>query len=154
LTSIKRPTAGSESMEIRSLATRAINAERRLHNAQNQLLSSEEKITTLNQKSMLTDGKWEARVKEYEARLKAAEERVKRERQGAKERVLELENSLKWGFFFFSIVSATLKEPTIVFFRNLQRQLDLAQKRSTQLNEIIESNKPNAPTAGNNALTR
>jgi predicted nucleic acid-binding Zn-ribbon protein len=116
LTSLKRPTAGSESMEIRSLATRAINAERRLHNAQNQLLSSEEKITALNQKSMLTDGKWEARVKEYEARLKAAEERVKRERQGAKERVLELENSLKWVFkhLFLPRFCQTKKKLTIV----------------------------------------
>ncbi len=142
-------------MEIRSLATRAINAERRLHNAQNQLLSSEEKITTLNQKSMLTDGKWEARVKEYEARLKAAEERVKRERQGAKERVLELENSLKCVFFFCHAFCRKKTDDWFFFScRNLQRQLDLAQKRSTQLNEIIESNKPNAPAAGNNAPPR
>jgi hypothetical protein len=34
-------------------------------------------------------------VKEYEMRLKAGEEKYKRERQGAKERVLELENQLR-----------------------------------------------------------
>jgi len=94
LSGIKRP-GGSDAMELRSLTTRAANAERRLNNAQNQLLTAEEKLTALNQKNAAADNKWEARVKEYEARLKAAEERVKRERQGSKERVLELENSLK-----------------------------------------------------------
>ncbi|KAF9528211.1 hypothetical protein CPB83DRAFT_814130 [Crepidotus variabilis] len=120
--SVKRP-GGSESMEIRSLATRAANAERRLNNAQNQLLSTEERIAQLNQKNATADQKWEARVKEYEARLKAAEERVKRERQGSKERVLELENNLK----------------------SLQRQFELAQKRNSQLNDIVDTNKPNGP---------
>ncbi|KAK0497724.1 hypothetical protein EDD18DRAFT_1159036, partial [Armillaria luteobubalina] len=41
------------------------------------------------------DDEREARVKEYEARLGAAEERVKRERQGGKERVAELEASVR-----------------------------------------------------------
>ena len=49
----------------------------------------------MNEKTTIADGKWEARVKEYESRLKAAEERVKRERQGAKERVVELETGIK-----------------------------------------------------------
>ena len=95
ISNMKRPI-GPDSMELRSLATRAANAERRLNNAQNQLLTTEEKLANLNQKTTAADGKWEARVKEYEARLKAAEERVKRERQGSKERVAELENSVKW----------------------------------------------------------
>jgi len=94
LSNIKRP-GGTDVMELRSLTTRAANAERRLNNAQNQLLTTEEKLANLNQKTVAADGKWEARVKEYEARLKAAEERVKRERQGSKERVAELENSAK-----------------------------------------------------------
>jgi chromosome segregation ATPase len=119
LASLKRPT-GSESTEIRSLTTRAQNAERRLNNAQNQLLSTEEKLATINQKTAVADSKWEARVKEYEARLKAAEERVKRERQGSKERVLELENSLKCVFMMVviflgdadSILSLFFKDPT------------------------------------------
>jgi hypothetical protein len=34
-------------------------------------------------------------VREYEARIKASEERVKRERQGAKERVQELEGAVR-----------------------------------------------------------
>lgn len=53
-------------------------------------------MATMNQKTSVADSKWEARVKEYEARLKAAEERVKRERQGAKERVAELETNIKF----------------------------------------------------------
>ncbi|KAG2348231.1 hypothetical protein BDR05DRAFT_506813 [Suillus weaverae] len=66
------------------------------------------------------DQKWEARVKEYETRLKAGEEKYKRERQGAKERVLEFENQM----------------------RSLERQNELAQKRSTQLEHVTEANKP------------
>ncbi|RPD64285.1 hypothetical protein L226DRAFT_505884 [Lentinus tigrinus ALCF2SS1-7] len=107
----------ADSMEIRSLTARAQNAERRAINLQNQLLQSEEKLTAVNQKTTAADNKWEARVKEYETRLKTAEEKIKRERQGGKERALELENQLK----------------------SLQRQLELANKRTSTLNEIIES---------------
>jgi len=78
------------------MAARVANAEKRFNNAQNQLLLSEERISQMNQNRVSADGKWEARVKEYEARLKAAEEKVKRERQGSKERVLELENHVKY----------------------------------------------------------
>ena len=52
-------------------------------------------MAAMNQKTTVADNKWEARVKEYESRLRAAEERVKRERQGAKERVNELETTIK-----------------------------------------------------------
>ena len=82
-------------MEIRALTARAQNAERRVINLQNQLLASEEKLTVVNQKTTSADNKWEARVQEYEKRLKAAEEKFKRERQGGKERALELENQMK-----------------------------------------------------------
>ncbi|KAF8891382.1 hypothetical protein BD779DRAFT_1514947 [Infundibulicybe gibba] len=81
LAAIKRP-GQTDAMEVRSLTTRAVTAERRLNNAQNQLLASEEKISAMNQRTAAADGKWEARVKEYETRLKEAEE---------KERILELE---------------------------------------------------------------
>ncbi|KAJ7318089.1 hypothetical protein DFH08DRAFT_789896 [Mycena albidolilacea] len=125
--SATRKPGGPDPMEVRSLSTRAANAERRLNNAQNQLLATEEKVAAMNQKSAVADSKWEARVKEYEARLKAAEERVKRERQGSKERIAELENNLK----------------------SLQRQFELAQKRNQQLNEVVESTKlpPGTPGA-------
>ncbi|KAJ7083699.1 hypothetical protein B0H15DRAFT_940158 [Mycena belliarum] len=115
-----RKPGQSDPMELRSLTTRAANAERRLNNAQNQLVATEEKVAAMNQRSAAADAKWEARVREYEARLKAAEERVKRERQGGKERVAELENNLK----------------------SLQRQFELAQKRNQQLNEVVEATKP------------
>lgn len=91
---LKRPTPG-DSSEIKALMIRANNAERRLANAQNQLAAAEEKMAAMNQKTTAADSKWEARVKEYEARLRAAEEKVKRERQGYKERMVELENQIK-----------------------------------------------------------
>jgi len=99
------------------------------------LLSTEEKLAAVSQKTVLADSKWEARVKEYEARLKAAEERVKRERQGSKERVLELENSLKCVFSMWYMDCLTS------IFRSLQRQVEIAQKRNAQLNELTDANK-------------
>lgn len=95
LVSIRKP-GSADSMEVRALTARATNAERRLTNLQNQLLASEEKVATMNQKTTVADNKWEARVREYESRLRKAEEAVKRERQGAKERVFELEAQLKY----------------------------------------------------------
>ncbi|KAF9074522.1 hypothetical protein BDP27DRAFT_1317248 [Rhodocollybia butyracea] len=130
LSGIKRP-GQTDSMEIRSLSTRAVTAERRLNNAQNQLLATEEKMASLNQKTAAADSKWEVRVKEYETRLKSAEERVKRERQGGKERVNELETQLK----------------------SLQRQLELAQKRSQQLTGVIDSNKVMSPSSANTSAS-
>jgi chromosome segregation ATPase len=110
---LKRPTHG-DSNEVKALMIRANNSERRLANAQNQLAAAEEKMAAMNQKTTAADGKWEARVKEYETRLRTAEEKVKRERQGYKERVLELENQIK----------------------SLQRQRELAEKRTHQLADI------------------
>jgi len=91
----RRPGETAKDAEIRALTARASNAERRLANAQNQLAGAEERVASQVERAALADGKWEARVKEYETRIKAAEERVKRERQGAKERVAELETSVK-----------------------------------------------------------
>ncbi|THH29016.1 hypothetical protein EUX98_g5172 [Antrodiella citrinella] len=114
--SSSRKPGQADSMEVRALTARAVNAERRVQNLQNQLLASEEKVTTINQKTSVADGKWESRVKEYETRLRLAEEKVKRERQGGKERALELETQTK----------------------SYQRQIELAQKRIQQLNDIID----------------
>ncbi|KAI6137841.1 hypothetical protein EDD17DRAFT_1782820 [Pisolithus thermaeus] len=113
LATSRRPAQG-DSQETRTLLSRAVNSEKRLNVIQNQLLQTEEKIVAMNQKTSTTDAKWEARVKEYEARLKAAEEKYKRERQGNKERMLDLENQIK----------------------SLERQNELAQKRSTQLENV------------------
>ncbi|KAI1785614.1 hypothetical protein LXA43DRAFT_1036902 [Ganoderma leucocontextum] len=114
---VTRKGSQGDSMEIRALTARVQNAERRAINFQNQLLQSEEKLSVVNQRTTVADNKWEARVKEYETRLKVAEERVKRERQGGKERASELDKELK----------------------SLQRQLELASKRTSTLNEIIEN---------------
>ncbi|KAI0281857.1 hypothetical protein BGY98DRAFT_1094721 [Russula aff. rugulosa BPL654] len=119
---LKRPTTG-DSNEVKALMIRANNADRRLANAQNQLAAAEEKMAAMNQKTTAADSKWEARVKEYETRLRTAEEKVKRERQGYKERVLELENQIK----------------------SLQRQRELAEKRSHQLADI-EAKVPHKPS--------
>ncbi|KAG9225605.1 hypothetical protein CCMSSC00406_0003108 [Pleurotus cornucopiae] len=116
LAAMKKP-GQSDAMEVRALSARATNAERRLINAQNLLAASEEKVAEMNQRNASADSKWEARVKEYEARLKAAEEKYKRERQGAKERVNELENNMK----------------------NIREQLELAQKRNRQLNDVVQT---------------
>ncbi|KAJ8519236.1 hypothetical protein ONZ45_g3793 [Pleurotus djamor] len=120
LSALKRPGQG-DAMEVRSLSARAANAERRLINAQNLLAASEEKVAEMNQKNASADTKWEARVKEYEARLKAAEEKYKRERQGGKERISELETNMKI----------------------LREQLELAQKRNRQLNDVVQVNRLN-----------
>ena len=112
---------------------RANNAERRLANAQNQLAAAEEKMAAMNQKTTVADGKWEARVKEYETRLRAAEEKVKRERQGYKERVLELENQIR----YVSELKMPLDISRLIFrIRSLQRQRELADKRNQQLADI------------------
>jgi hypothetical protein len=118
---------------------RANNAERRLANAQNQLAAAEEKMAAMNLKTTAADSKWEARVKEYESRLRTAEEKVKRERQGYKERVVELETQIKY------VVRPPLQANVLLFercsdlslfLRSLQRQRELADKRNQQLAEI------------------
>jgi uncharacterized protein (DUF342 family) len=126
-------------MEVRSLQARATNAERRLQNAQNQLLAAEERLANANQKTTAADGKWEARVKEYEARLKAAEEKVKRERQGAKETALQLENQIKC---VDSIHTSKKLYSNHRAYRSLQRQKEIADRRNQQLNEIVDQYKP------------
>jgi len=103
-----------------------VNAERRLNIAQNQLLSAEEKYATTSQTHTAAIAKWEARVKEYEVRIKAEMERTKNAKQGGKERVLELEGIV----------------------RSLKRQLELATKRSQQLEDIDSNNKVSESAAG------
>lgn len=130
-------------MELRSLQTRATNAERRLQNAQNQLLAAEERLAGANQKTAAADGKWEARVREYEARLKAAEEKVKRERQGAKETNLQLENQIKCVFRLR--VYGRGADRARCGRRSLMRQKDIADKRNSQLTEMVDTYKTGTP---------
>ncbi|KAI0684015.1 hypothetical protein BC835DRAFT_1294342 [Cytidiella melzeri] len=127
ISSSSRKSGTGDTMEVRALNARAATAERRIVVLQNQLAASEEKIAAIGEKTTVADSKWENRVKEYEARLRQAEEKIKRERQGGKERALELETQAK----------------------SYQRQLDLAQKRIQQLNDLMDSaglnRKANSP---------
>lgn len=91
-----RKPGGADPMEIRSLTSRATNAERRLNIAQNQLANAEDRLAAVNQRTSAADIKWDARVKEYEDRLKKAEEQYKRERQGSKESQAAYETQIKY----------------------------------------------------------
>lgn len=98
----------------------------------------------MNQKTTVADNKWEARVKEYETRLRAAEEKVKREKQGYKERIVELETQIKYVSPFLPCKHPFLTKRS---FRSLQRQRELADKRIQQISDI-ENNvrSPRSPT--------
>ena len=65
-------------------------------------------MLSMNQKTTAADNKWEARVKEYETRIKQAEEKVKRERQGGKERAIELETQARYAIELRPWVKAVL----------------------------------------------
>lgn len=94
ISSLKTRTSLStpgDNSKLTTLTTRANTAERRLATAMAQASQAEERLAEAKVKYGEGEGKWAARIKELELRCKAAEERVKRERQGAKERVAELE---------------------------------------------------------------
>lgn len=108
--------AGSDaSLQIAQLTARATDAERRLAATQAQLMDVENKLGEARTKVGIAEGKWEARLRELEARLKASEEKVKRERQGAKERVAELGETI----------------------RDLEDQVEGAKRRDAQLGQVV-----------------
>lgn len=92
----RQPPSADAPPEIRALTSRANQAERRAAVAQNQLAQLEERLAAQNDRTGSAEMKWEARIKEYERLLKEANEKFKRERQGAKERVVELEATIKF----------------------------------------------------------
>ncbi|CDS01199.1 related to Myosin heavy chain [Sporisorium scitamineum] len=100
--------------KLTALTTRANTAERRLATALTQASQAEDRLAEAKVKYGEGEGKWAARIKELELRCKAAEERVKRERQGAKERVAELEE----------------------IRRKLEKDLEAATKRSRMVGEL------------------
>lgn len=77
--------------EIQSLRARASTAERRLKATQDQLQLVETKFEEGKAKVSTAEEQWQARLRELQQKLKEAEEKHKRERQGAKERVRELQ---------------------------------------------------------------
>jgi chromosome segregation ATPase len=97
--SIVKASPGGKDAELKAAHTKYMNAERRLMSFQNQLATAEETNAHLAEKYLTAEQKWEARVKEYESRMKAGDERIRRERQGAKERLNELETHVKWGSY-------------------------------------------------------
>ncbi|GAK64488.1 uncharacterized protein PAN0_005d2702 [Moesziomyces antarcticus] len=104
----------ADNTKLTALTTRANTAERRLQTALSQASQAEERLAEAKVKYGEGEGKWAARIKELELRCKAAEERVKRERQGAKERVAELEE----------------------IRRKLERDLDAATKRNRLVGDL------------------
>lgn len=106
-----------ENNKLTALTTRANTAERRLATALTQATQAEDRLAEAKVKYGEGEGKWAARIKELELRCKAAEERVKRERQGAKERVAELEE----------------------IRRKLERDLEAATKRNKMVGDLQAS---------------
>lgn len=58
-------------------------------------------MASMQAKSGVADDKWEARVREYENRLRIAGEKIKTEKQGGRERAVQLENQIRYVFFLF-----------------------------------------------------
>ncbi|OCF33425.1 hypothetical protein I316_04845 [Kwoniella heveanensis BCC8398] len=95
LSSVKAGTTVESSSTIRSLTERAQAAEKRASTVANQLAALEARLAELQSKSGQAENKWEARVKEYENRLRIAGEKIKTEKQGGKERALQLEAQVR-----------------------------------------------------------
>lgn len=94
---------GADAAQLRAQTDRAATAERRAQNALNQLAALESKMADMQAKAGLAEGKWEARVREYENRLKIAGEKIKTEKQGGKERAMQLESQVRWVGFPSSV---------------------------------------------------
>lgn len=82
--------------KIQTLAARASTAERRLKATQDQLQVVETKFAEAKGKVATAEDHWQARLRELMNKLKEAEEKNKRERQGAKERVRDLQQNIRW----------------------------------------------------------
>ncbi|ADV21779.1 hypothetical protein I305_01825 [Cryptococcus gattii E566] len=117
ISSLKSDTATGSSSQIRSLTERAIAAEKRAQTASNQLASLEERLAEYQTRYGQAEDKWEARVKEYENRLRIAGEKIKTEKQGGKERALQLEAQV----------------------RELENQVQEARKRNQRAEGVVAS---------------
>lgn len=92
VTDARAAAGGTEDAALlRSLTERAQAAEKRATQARNDVSQLEARLSEIQNRSSRAEEKWEARVKEYENRLRIANEKVKTEKQGGKERVLQLE---------------------------------------------------------------
>ncbi|GAA6058279.1 hypothetical protein JCM3770_002889 [Rhodotorula araucariae] len=113
---------GSLQSRLSAAEASAATAERRLAATQAQLRDAEARLGEQRAKYGVAEGKWEARVRELEQRVRAAEEKVKRERQGAKERMEELRSES----------------------RRLEHELSDAQRRGTQLDDVLRQQQRQA----------
>jgi len=96
LTSTTSAHSINDNAQIKTLQDRALAAEKRANHSSNQLALLEAKLAELQSKSGKAEDKWEARVREYENRLRIAGEKIKTEKQGGKERALQLEGQVRW----------------------------------------------------------
>jgi chromosome segregation ATPase len=107
LTSTTSTHSINDTAQIKTLTDRALSAEKRANHASNQLAMLEAKLAEIQSKAGKAEDKWEARVREYENRLRVAGEKIKTEKQGGKERALQLEGQVRW-VFSFGFPSVTL----------------------------------------------
>jgi len=96
LTSTTSSHSINDNAQIKTLTDRALSAEKRANHASNQLAMLEAKLADMQSKSGRAEDKWEARVREYENRLRIAGEKIKTEKQGGKERALQLEGQVRY----------------------------------------------------------
>ncbi|WWD18405.1 hypothetical protein CI109_102855 [Kwoniella shandongensis] len=115
LSSVKAGSTTESSSHIRSLHERAQSAEKRAQQASNQLAMLEARVAELQSKNGQAENKWEVRVKEYENRLRIAGEKIKTEKQGGKERALQLEAQV----------------------RDLERQVQDARRRNQRAEGVV-----------------
>ncbi|GAA5885923.1 hypothetical protein JCM3774_003777, partial [Rhodotorula dairenensis] len=113
-------TEATMQSRLRTAEAKVVTLERRLAATQEQLREAESRLSQQQIKYGVAEAKWEARVRELEQRVRAAEEKVKRERQGAKERVAELEQDA----------------------RRLRDNIADAKRRDHQLDEVLRHAPP------------
>jgi len=95
LTSTTSTHSLNDTAQIKTLTDRALSAEKRANHSSNQLAMLEAKLAEIQSKAGKAEDKWEARVREYENRLRVAGEKIKTEKQGGKERALQLEGQVR-----------------------------------------------------------
>jgi chromosome segregation ATPase len=95
LQSSANTTSPADQTHLRSLTDRAAQAEKRSNHLAAQLAQLEAKLAEMQSRSGQAEDKWEARVREYENRLRIAGEKIKSEKQGGKERAMQLEAQVR-----------------------------------------------------------
>ncbi|KAL8279582.1 hypothetical protein RQP46_008144 [Phenoliferia psychrophenolica] len=108
----------TQSTLVIHLTRRAETAERRLAATQSQLVLVERALDEARTKVSTAENNWEGRFKELQRKLLVAEEKLRRERQGARARLAELDETI----------------------RSLKGQVSDAERRDGQLGGLLERN--------------